>query len=268
MIYINKNKLKNFDMNKDNTFLILDFDKTITTNENMDSWEAIINPNIVGKEIGKEMDKLYGKYRPIEIDYNISKEEKLKHMKYWYSECMNLYYKYNLSKKQLQDSISNSDIKFRKGFKEILIKMHSYRIPVVILSAGIGNTIKQFLEENNCLFNDTMYIISNFIEFDENGKVKKFDNNKFIYTINKKMNGHLPKEFFEKIKNRKYKMLIGDLVEDISMVNRNELDTTITIGILNKKMSDNDIKIYKDNFDVLIEDDDNVEKFILNCFQI
>ena len=48
----------------------------------------------------KEMDELYAKYRPIEMDYSISKNDKEKYMKKWYEDCMDLYYKYNLTKQK------------------------------------------------------------------------------------------------------------------------------------------------------------------------
>ena len=44
-----------------------------------------------------------------------------------------------------------------------------------------------------------------------------------IHTLNKTMNGHLPEEFIGKVKDKQYKILIGDLIEDIKMVDENEI---------------------------------------------
>ena len=263
MRYFNKNKINKLKINKDNTYIVIDFDKTITSYESSDSWDAVANPKYVGQDIRGDMDKLYKKYRPIEIDYTISKEEKLKQMEIWYSECMNLYYKYDLKKEQIKNSIQASNIKFRKGAKDLLILAHDYNIPVIILSAGIGNSIEQFLKDSNCLFNETMYIISNFIEFDDNGKVTKFDNSKMIHTLNKTLNGHLPEEFIEKVKNKQYKILVGDLIEDIKMVNEKEEDTTLRIGILTKEMeNEKNLELYKERFDVVLTEKEDLAKAI------
>lgn len=251
MIYINDRK--KLELNEKNLYVVIDFDKTITSYESIDSWDASANPNFIDNRLEKEMNELYEKYRPIEMDYDISKEDKLKAMQIWYSECMDLYYKYNLTKEQMKKSIQNSDVRFRNGAKELLKSLHDKNIPVIILSAGIGNTIEQFLKDNNCLF-DTMFIISNFIEFDENGKVKKFDNSKMIHTLNKTINGHLPIKFQEKIRDKKYKVLIGDLIEDIKMVDEKEIDTTLRIGILNDEMKNRE-KLYKENFDIVITEE-------------
>ena len=251
--------MNKLNLNKNNIYIVMDYDKTITCSDCADSWDAIANPKVVGQGIRTDMDKLYKKYRPIEMDYTISKQEKSKQMEIWYSECMDLYYKYNLTKEQIKKSIQSSNIKFRRGMKEFLISLHDNNVPVIILSAGIGNTIEQFLKDNNCLFDDTMCIISNFIEFDENGKVKKFDNSKMIHTLNKTLDGHLPDEFIKKLSDRKYKILIGDLLEDIKMVDESERDTTLRIGILTKEMENEDnLKLYNETFDIVLTEEESL----------
>ena len=51
MKYINNNKQEKFKINKQNTYLVIDFDKTITSNQSQDSWAASANADILGKEI-------------------------------------------------------------------------------------------------------------------------------------------------------------------------------------------------------------------------
>lgn len=244
----------NLSLENKNFYVAIDFDRTITSADGVDSWAAVAQTRYVGQEIVKEMDELYAKYRPIEMDYSISKNDKEKYMKKWYEDCMDLYYKYNLTKHKMLQSIQNSNMIFRSGAKEFLKLMYKNDIPVIVLSAGIGNAIEQFLKDNNCLF-ENMYIISNFIEFDENGKAKKFDNSKIIHTLNKNMKGHLPKEFEEKLSNKEYRLLIGDLIEDIKMVDESELNKTLKIGILDINI-ENNIDIYKKYFDLVLQGED------------
>lgn len=237
-----------------NFYVAMDFDKTITSSDSVDSWAAVAQAEFVGQELGKKMDELYNKYRPIEVDYSISEDEKKKYIEEWYKSCMDLYYKCNLDKDKMTKSIQSTNMTFRSGAKEFLELMYKNDIPVIVLSAGIGNAIEQFLKDNNCLFKN-MYIISNFIEFDENGKAKKFDNSKIIHTLNKNMRGHLPREFEEKLSNKEYRLLIGDLIEDIRMVDKNELDRTLKIGILDINIESN-IDIYNKYFDLVLQGED------------
>ena len=65
--------------------------------------------------------------------------------------------------------------------KEFLRKMNEMNIPVIIISAGIGNVIEEFLKLENDYY-DNIKIISNFIVF-ENGEFKEIagDRNNLLY---------------------------------------------------------------------------------------
>ena len=43
MKYINTNKLEQIKLSKDNYYVILDFDKTITSKKSLDSWMAVVD---------------------------------------------------------------------------------------------------------------------------------------------------------------------------------------------------------------------------------
>lgn len=248
MKYINSKKLEELKINKRNVYYVIDFDKTITTNESDDSWG--VSGKLLGQEFEKEINQLYKKYRPIELDYKITIQEKEKAMIEWYEKCMNLYFKYNLTKEKLIKSVHNSNLEFRDGVKEFFYNSFQENIPIIILSAGIGNVIEEFLKEESCYFNN-INIISNFMEFDEKGQVKKFDNSKIIHTLNKSLIRKVKKELLEKIKNKTYKILIGDLKEDEKMIEEAEWDTTLKIGILDNNTLDV-LNIYKEAFDIVL----------------
>ena len=95
-----KNKVKNIckkrnekmiilSLKNKNFYVAMDFDKTITSSDSVDSWAAVAQAEFVGQELGKKMDELYNKYRPIEVDYSISEDEKKKYIEEWYKSCMN-----------------------------------------------------------------------------------------------------------------------------------------------------------------------------------
>ena len=248
MICINSNKLDKLKINSENTYFVIDFDRTVTSDESRDSWD--IAREFLGDGIKKEMNLLYEKYRPIEINYKIPIEEKLKEMEKWYVACMSLYYKYHLTKNKIIQSLDTGKIFFREGAKDFFNYANQKNIPVIILSAGIANVIEEFLKKEKCFF-ENIYIIGNFIEFDENGEIKEFDNSKIIHTLNKSLVGKLNEEQYNKLKNKPYKILIGDMIEDTNMINKDEWDSTLKIGILNKETEDL-IEVYKPFFDIIL----------------
>ena len=218
---------------------------------------------MLGKDFERELSELYIKYRPIELDYEITEKEKLLAMEEWYQKCMDLYYKYNLNKDMLDESIDNSNLILRSGAKEFLKECQEKNVPIIILSAGIGNVIEIFLK-NNDLYNENVYIVSNFFKFDENGNMKPFKE-KIIHSVNKSIDGKLVKEINEKIKGRKYKALVGDLIEDEKMVPKSEWDTTLKMAFLNIDIEKN-LEKYRQNFDIVFtkgdSNFDNVEKYL------
>jgi hypothetical protein len=103
MIATNKQKLEKIKLKKENFYVAIDFDRTITSLESADSWDA--TGKCLGEELNQKMYELYQIYRPIELDYTITFEEKNRAMEKWYKECMNLYFEYHLTKEKLNESI-------------------------------------------------------------------------------------------------------------------------------------------------------------------
>lgn len=240
---------KKIDINltKENMCVLMDFDKTITNFNSLDSWAIA---GMTAKEgCEQEINKLYEKYRPIEMDYSISYEEKNKQMEIWYNSCMNLYYKYKFNKEKLKDVVEIANLNFRKGAKEFLQYMYENKIPVVILSAGIGSVIKEFLNKENCFFDNILLISNNFI-FDEDGNALKLENS-LIHTMNKCINGKLKGMWKEEFKKREYRLLLGDTIEDIEMTDNTK--KTFKIAFLDKLEN---IDVYKKEFDIILTGED------------
>lgn len=260
MEYIKEERIKNIDLIKENVYVLIDFDRTITSYDSLDSWGVAGMAADEGCE--EQVNKLYEKYRPIEMDYNISYEEKYKIMEEWYNACMNLYYKYHLNKDKLKKVVKNSNIVFRKGAKEFLKYTYENNIPVVILSAGVGSVIKEFLKEKKCFF-DNIFLISNTFIYNENGNAYGLENS-LIHTMNKTVEGHLVGMWKEEFNKRQYRLLFGDTIEDINMIPKKDLEKTIKIGFLDQELEN--LQVYKEKFDIVLTKEDatfdNVRKII------
>lgn len=253
----NSDKLEKIRLVKDNYYVILDFDGTVTSADSLDSWMAIIDFEIYGEECKKEIEQLNAKYKPIESDYELDYDIKKQHMADWYRKSMDILYKYQLTFSKLQKALQKEKLKLRKGAKEFLKKLHQKQIPVIILSAGIKNTIEEFLKIQQCYY-DNIYIISNEIEFKEDN-MQKFTG-RILHSMNKGLEENLPQDLRDRINQKKYAVLCGDIIEDIQMVNQEDLDKTITIGFLNSRESEN-LRFYQENYDIVLTKEDA-------CFQV
>jgi len=235
------------DWKDDSIHVLTDFDRTITAGASESSWSVLSKSNLVSKEYVKERQDLYNYYRPIEIDESMDFEEKNKLMTEWWHKHINLFIKYKLSEDVIKEASNNLRVmSFRKGAKEFLENMHKRNIPVIIISAGIGNFVKEFLIKNECNF-PNIYIVSNFIKFENKIATGVIGN--VTHSLNKN-EVFLPKEIKDIIKNRPNIILLGDSISDTLMAKENERNEALKIGFLEEKIEENK-KYYEDTFDIV-----------------
>lgn len=252
MIYINnKKKLKEF-KDSNSFFAIIDFDRTLTTGTSDASMG--IMPKFLGGECLKERIKIYEYYRPLELDYTIDEKEKRNIMKEWANSSFKLLCKYITSEDMIDDALKTANLHLRAGAKEFLKSMYEKNITVIIMTAGMGNLIKKFLEKEEVLYNNIV-LVSNFLEFKDNRAY--IDTKKIISSSNKEYS-KIPKEIMKEIEKKDKILLCGDIVEDIRMIEKRQKDKALTIGFLDYNINSN-LDIYNRNFDIVLSDNEDFD---------
>lgn len=253
MIYINnKEKVNNLKESTD-FYIITDFDRTLTTKQSEPSMGII--PQYLGGECLKKRTEIFEYYRPLELDYNIPPNKKTEIMKEWAQKSFTLLSNY-VSEEIIHKSMENANIHLRDGVKEFFTKMNNKNIPIIVMSSGVGNIVKEFLKKENCLL-DNVEVVSNFFEFIDGKPYIDFDN---IMAVSKKEYKKIPKDIRNKIKN-KDALLFGDLVEDIKMVDSEKIPNTLTFGFLDANVEEN-IEKFNKNFDVVLAGDEDFNDII------
>jgi len=252
MIHINnKEKLDRFKNLADDFYVITDFDRTLTSKDSEPSMGIV--PKYLGGECLKERTKIFEYYRPLELDYTIDVKEKQKIMKEWANKSFTLVSKY-ITEDIIDKALENANIHLRKGAREFLIEMNNKNIPVIIMSSGVGNILKAFLEKEGCLF-DNIEIVSNFFEFQDEKAYIDLDS--IMATLNKEYN-KIPQNVRNKLEQKETALLFGDLIEDIKMANKEKLSNTVTFGFLDANVEDN-LEEFNKNFDVVLAGDENFD---------
>lgn len=249
MIHYDSKKVKEIKKWKnDSIYIVTDFDRTLTLGNSKSSWE-IFESSFPNKNYVKERNKLTEKYRPIEIDENINEKVKNKAMEEWWKKHLKLLIKNKLTEDMLYDVISDKNfVTLRPGLIEMLTSLHKRNIPIIIISAGIGNFIELFLKANNCYY-DNIIILSNFIKFKNNIAIG-LENN-IIHSLNKN-EVSLPKDISKRLEGRKEVILLGDQISDLKMCDKSKHDMVYTTCFLTDEGKDNLEKI-KANFDIVCE---------------
>lgn len=255
MIYINKIFKR---VSPKETYILMDFDRTLTTYTSTISWGVIEESPLVHPNLRTECKELYKTYREIEIDPRINHDDKYNHMEDWVRQAVNVYKKYSLSEEIIIKTLRNyNTINLRRDSKDFLKIMNQLEIPVIITSAGAGMVIADFLQSQNCMF-DNITILSNFFTLKKgivNGLIPPV-----IHSLNKN-----EIDFSKIIEGRNTGILFGDQIEDIKTAQDYEV---IKVGFCNTdsfKLND-----YNVAFDITLTDNsdfDNIGNILINGYQ-
>jgi 5'-nucleotidase len=244
--------------------VLADFDRTLTyafvNGKKIPSLISVLrDEKYLTPDYSEKANALFDKYHAIEINPDVPLEEKKKVMKEWWTVHFELLIKSNLSKNDIVKAVESNNIVLRDGLIEFLNTLKNNNIPLIILSSsGLGKEAIELCLEKKRLFSENIHIISNSFEWDKNGKAVSVKE-PIIHTLNKDETAikNFP-EIFEKVKERKNIILLGDSISDIEMAAGFDYEKLIKIGFLNEEI-ENSLESYKKDFDVLILNDSSAE---------
>ena len=244
--------------------IISDFDRTLTksfTNGKcISSMSQLYHGDYLGSNYNKKAKDLFDKYYPIEINPDIPLVEKRKIMKKWWKEHELLLIEYGLNLKHIKKLVSEGNLEFRVGSKEFFDLTHERKIPLIIFSSsGVGDSISFYFDKIKKNY-DNIHIISNSFNYDKRGYAISFKE-PIIHLLNKGEIALKGLPIIKKLKDKKNVILLGDNLGDLDMVEGFKYDNIIKIGFLNQ-YDENQLKHYKENFDVVILND--LDMFFVN----
>ena len=253
-----KEKLSKFKSN--NFHIVADFDSTLTqgivNGKKLHSCYAYIREGrYISPKYQEKAFDYFKKYYPIESSPLFSLEEKTKKMEEWWTKHYNLMVEMGFDKKIINEIIPK--IRLRKKSAEFFELLDKNNIPLLILSAGIGNFIEEILKLNNKLTKN-IHIISNFLVFDKEDKAVSYTR-PLIHTFNKNEVEVKKFPYQKEIIDKKNVILLGDMLGDLNMCSGIDHDNIIKIGFLNhdvEKLFDE----FSKGFDVIILNDGSMDQ--------
>lgn len=255
-------KKKFLEGGKDALQIITDFDLTMTKfwvngKRGMSCHGVIEHSTVLGAEFSNRTHQLFEKYYPIEINPEISKEEKTPMMIEWWSSAHDLMMEYGLKKHHIKEMFVGANIDVRDKCAELLEYSSNENLPLLIFSAGLANVLKEFLTMRG-VYHPNIHVVSNLMDFDENGDLRAFEG-ELIHTMNK--NATVLKKVaagWAHDEKRKNILLLGDNLGDIHMSDGLECSEVISIGFLNDRINER-LEVYKKTFDVVIINDGSMQ---------
>ncbi|MCB9359215.1 hypothetical protein H6503_04750 [Candidatus Woesearchaeota archaeon] len=245
---------------KENLHIVSDFDQTLTKafhdgQKTHSSFAQIRGRGYLDPEYVKQSYELFDYYYPIEISPEVSQEEKNRCMQEWWEKHLDLMIKYGMKRSILQEIATKGELHPRGMLMELMSLMEEEDIPLLILSAGLGDVIMEFLKAERKLTKN-LHVISNFYRFNDAGEVIGYQS-KVIHTFNKNEYGIRDTDYFKEVEHRKNVILLGDNLGDCNMADGLEHSNVIKIGFLNENV-DEFLPLFKKEFDIILLDDQDL----------
>ncbi|OZJ01817.1 hypothetical protein BZG36_04814 [Bifiguratus adelaidae] len=224
---------------KDNLHVISDFDATMSTYwkdrksgcRNTSAHGMVGRARVISPECKATTEALLAEYYPIEISRDMTQDEKIPHMIDWWHGAHQALIGEKLTKQDVTEIVSESDILFRDGLKQVLDDCFAKDIPFLVFSAGIADVIEESLKQHG-LWHPNMHIVSNKMRFNEQGICDHFKE-PLIHVFNKSEFQIETTDYYENIAHRRNLILLGDSLGDLQMKEGVRHDLYLTIGFLN-----------------------------------
>ncbi|XP_030225517.1 cytosolic 5'-nucleotidase 3 isoform X2 [Gadus morhua] len=242
--------------------IITDFDMTLSkfavNGKRCPTCHNIIdNCKLVTEDCREKLLQLKNKYYPIEIDPQLTMEEKYPFMVEWYFKSHTLLVEQRLQKDKLPDIVRESDSALREGYEHFFDRLHQHSVPVFIFSAGLGDVLEEIIRQAG-VYLPNVKVVSNFMDFDDNGILKGFKG-ELIHVYNKHDGALRNTEYFKQFKDNTNIILMGDSLGDLNMAdgvpNRENI---LKIGFLNDKV-DELLDKYLNSYDIVLVKDETLE---------
>lgn len=232
---------------RDKLHLLLDFDRTLTKSknelgENVTTWE-ILRVHLP-QEAQKEYQQFYKKYRRLETENKMAVSDAI----IWWERILNLFQENELKWLDIAKDVEER-MPIRLCTKELFKICEKKNIPTIIISAGIKDIIKLWCQRFEI---DPTLILSTNLMFSSGGYMNGWDKDSLIHVLNKKEKGH--KEV-EKIKSKRpNSILIGDSLDDASMIEGEE--NVLRIAVYDPRKDDKikKVKEFTERFNLVIKD--------------
>ncbi|XP_014223977.1 7-methylguanosine phosphate-specific 5'-nucleotidase-like [Trichogramma pretiosum] len=197
---------------------------------------------------------LFEKYRPIELDPRVPRELKARLLDTWMTSAHRNLKGIRFSRGEMEGLAEQHGNGFRERTKELFERLHAKQVPILILSAGLGDVVEALLRRQGILY-DNIHIVSNFLKYNDGDVLDGFKRpDKVLHVLNK--NGHaVDEEYFEVLKNKTNVLLMGDSLGDADMAEgAKNADNILKIGFLYHHVEEN-LPLYKETFDIVLHDD-------------
>ncbi|KAJ8964053.1 hypothetical protein NQ314_005194 [Rhamnusium bicolor] len=216
------------------------------------------------KNIGKLAMLWQKNIYPLKMILQYQHRKKTKHMEVWWALSEEAIKGLKVSPEEINEVCIQLGPSLRDGSKELFDELCAAKVPVLVFSAGLGDTVMSVLKHCDVLL-PNVEVVSNFLKYDSDGCIMGFKD-RLIHVYNKNEYAIKGTDFYNQIVDRDNVILLGDSIGDASMVEgMDHLKVVLKIGFLYAR-SEESLPNYMNTFDIVLQDDQTMEvpRAILN----
>lgn len=234
MVYVDDNTKERIQkINLNSVYFLVNFDNIITDSTSYDTWDFIKNNIRLNKTYLKKFENLMFRTRSIELENDLDLEHKSALIKETYRQKLDFINSLDVDEKKIKRYINNEKyLRIRDGVRDFLKMTCEKNIPVIIVSDGISEVIKDLLNLNKCYF-DNIYILANSLVYNVETEM-----NQIVHLLNKN-ELTLCEYMKEKLCSKSHCILLTNNINDINMICKEKLSDSIKIAFLDKNINEN-----------------------------
>ncbi|KAJ6645769.1 7-methylguanosine phosphate-specific 5'-nucleotidase [Pseudolycoriella hygida] len=224
--------------------IVADFDFTITKRQ-LENGERVLSsfglleqcPSLP-EVYRQKANELKEKYFPIEINPHMDVSEKIEAMVEWWSRSSELLKGFPLSQNEIESIAEHYKDATRDGAKDLFDQLHKSNVPILIFSAGLGDSVRAMLKYFNMLL-PNVKLVSNFLKY-KDGLLDGYDTHNMIHVFNKNESALKGSKEYDLLHDRNNIIVMGDSLGDSSMGNgcvSGSEAHILKIGFLNEHVS-------------------------------
>ncbi|KAM5274059.1 cytosolic 5'-nucleotidase 3A isoform 2-T2 [Ctenodactylus gundi] len=218
---------------------------------------VIDNCKLVTDDCRRKLLQLKERHYAIEVDPELSVEEKLPYMVEWYTKSHGLLVEQGIPKAKLKEIVAESDVMLKEGYENFFGQLQQHEVPMFIFSAGIGDVLEEVIRQAG-VYHSNVKVVSNFMDFDENGLLKGFKG-ELIHVFNKHDGALRNTDYFQQVKANSNIILLGDSQGDLHMADGvANVEHILKIGYLNDRV-DELLEKYMDSYDIVLVKDESLD---------
>lgn len=228
-----------------NLQIITDFDYTITRQyrtdgSRMPSSFCVLNmcPSLPDA-CRTESLRLVQRFRPIELDPQLSVETKTAAMLEWWHLSSALHRGFRLSRAEIAAAASTFQEPdcLRTGARDLFATLRDADVPVLVLSAGLGDSVQAILEATG-VYHGNVQVLGNRLLYGEDEWLEGFDGRRKIHAFNKNEHALEGSDEYRRVHDRRNALVMGDSLGDAEMADGCAADgRVLKIGFLYEHVS-------------------------------